>query len=317
MPHAEALRELQRRAEMMTRGDFRSLGQPIGGPCEIEDLRRAIDVMGTHIAQAQTDMQEYIAVLTTAQEAERGRIARELHDDTVQRLVALGQGIERAQRSLDRDPARASARLRALRAETTALIQAVRAVISDLRPPALEELGLLPAFEVLIQRSRTEPPEVTVVVQGTERRLDPQSELALFRILQEAWTNIRQHADARRAYFGFTYGTDALHVTVADDGRGFTPPINGRVERGRWGILGMQERAGLVGGNLSISSWPGHGTRIEVHIPYPGVNSRDPICGMEVGPDALRAEHDGVLYRFCSAACRDLFLAQPDRYDWS
>ncbi len=171
-PYAPALRELQRRAEAMTRGDFRTLGQPIGGSQELENLRRALDVMGAHIEQAQRGMHDYIATFTTAQETERGRLARELHDDTVQRLVALSQGIERVQRALRRDPALADERLSELRAEVTALVQAVRSVIADLRPPALDELGLLPAVELLLQRDDDEQPEVSVVVEGTARRLD-------------------------------------------------------------------------------------------------------------------------------------------------
>ncbi|HEX6291649.1 MAG TPA: histidine kinase [Herpetosiphonaceae bacterium] len=317
-PHIGPLRELQSRAEAMTRGDFSSLGQPVGGSREVEDLRRAMDVMGAHVEQAQIGMQDYIAALTTAQEAERGRLARELHDDTVQRLVALGQGVERVQRALERDPALAQERLKALRSEITSMVQAVRTMIGDLRPPALEELGLLPAVELLLKRNSDQGPQVAVQVYGSERRLDPQSELALFRIIQEAWSNIRHHAQAQRATFSFTYGPDMFDVAIVDDGRGFTPPNStpgeARAQRGHYGILGMQERAMLVGGAVEISSAPGQGTRLHIHIPYPGVDGRDPICNMLVGPEALSATYNGQLYRFCSPACRDLFVAQPERY---
>lgn len=313
-PHIRPLHELQRRAEAMTRGDFSTLGQPVGGSREMEDLRRAMDVMGAHVEQAQIGMQAYIAALTTAQEAERGRLARELHDDTVQRLIALGQGVERVQRALERDPERADERLRALRTEITAMVQALRNTIGDLRPPALEELGLLPAVELMLQRNRDDAPQVTVDVQGEERRLDPQSELALFRIIQEAWNNILRHADAKHAGITFTYNHAALDVTIADDGRGFIAAPDGRSQPGRFGLLGMQERALLVGGSVTIDSQPGQGTRLQIHMPYPGVDGRDPICDMLVGPDALSSEYRGAVYRFCSQACRDLFIAQPERY---
>ncbi|PLS78382.1 MAG: hypothetical protein CYG59_18715 [Chloroflexi bacterium] len=313
-PHIGPLRELQRRAEAMTRGDFSALGQPVGGTSEIEDLRRAMDVMGAHVEQAQVGMQAYIAALTTAQEAERGRVARELHDDTVQRLIALGLGVERVQRALERDPAVAGERLKALRTEITAMVQSVRTVIGDLRPPALEELGLLPAVELLLKRSADELPRVRAQVHGTERRLDPQSELALFRIVQEAWSNVRRHAQATDVSIDFRYDRDGLHVTVADNGRGFTPQANGRSPRGRFGLLGMQERAMLVGGSVRITSAPNAGTRLEISMPYPGVDGRDPICDMVVGPDALSSEYRSHIYRFCSQACRDLFDAQPERY---
>ena len=312
-PQASQLLELQRRAEAMTRGDFTSLGRPVGGSREIEDLRRALDVMGTHVEQAQGSMQAYIAALTSAQEAERGRIARELHDDTVQQLIALGQRVERAQRLVERDPPEAVARLGALRTEITGLVQAVRTIIADLRPPALEELGLLPAVELLLRRGG-DMPEVKIAVQGSERRLDPQSELALFRILQEAWSNIRRHAEAHHVHLTFDYTVDGLQVMIEDDGRGFTLSTPGRARRGQWGLMGMQERAGLVGGVVQITSEPGRGTRVTVHMPYPGVEGRDPICGMEVGPDAISAEYAGALYRFCSEPCRELFLADPEQY---
>lgn len=313
-PQAGQLQELQRRAEAMTRGDFSALGQPVGGSREVEDLRRALDVMGTHVEQAQSNMQGYIAALTTAQEAERGRIARELHDDTVQRLIALGQGVERAQRLVERNPAQALERLSTLRSDITSMVQAVRTLIGDLRPPALEELGLLPAIELLIGRSGGDVPDVQIQVQGTERRLAPQSELALFRILQEAWNNIRRHAQALHVDITFDYARDALHVTLSDDGQGFVQAGDGHSLRGRWGLIGMQERAGLVGGLVQVASEPGKGTRVSIHMPYPGVDDRDPICGMQVGPDAISAEYAGILYRFCSEACRELFLAAPEQY---
>ncbi len=314
--YVRPLQELQRRAEAMTHGDFGALGQPLAGPAEVENLRRAMDVLGEHVEQFHRGMHASVAVLTTAQEAERGRLARELHDDTVQRLVALGHGVDRVQRALERDPALARERLGQLRGDITATIHALRTLIGDLRPPALEELGLLPAVELLLGRSSDEPPEVTIVTEGAPRRLDPQSELAVFRILQEAWNNIRRHARARYARFTFRFTRNVLVVVVEDDGQGFVSPGpgTGQTGAGGWGLIGMQERAALVGGSIEIQSGPGEGTRLEVRMPYLGVGGRDPICGMDVGPEALHAEYEGQLYRFCSQACHDLFVAQPERY---
>lgn len=310
-PYIESIRSLQRHAEAMTRGDFTKLGTPIAGPRPIEDLRRVIDVLGEHVEQFHRGLHASIAALTSAQETERGRIARELHDDTVQRLVAFGHSIDRVQHALQRDPALAQERLRQLRADVTASVQALRSLIADLRPPALDELGLLPAVEVLLRRISPEEPEVAIVVDGNARRLDPQSELAVFRIVQEAWNNIRQHAHARHARFTFAYTRNALVVTIEDDGRGLEAPDG---PPSGWGLVGMRERAALVGGSLTMHSQPGKGTTVEVRMPYLGVGGRDPICGMEVGPDALQVEYDGTLYRFCSQACQDLFLTQPERY---
>ncbi|MEO7912183.1 MAG: histidine kinase [Roseiflexaceae bacterium] len=310
----DILRVLQRRAEAMTHGDLSALGQPISDILAIEDLRRAIDVLGTHTEQGLRSQHAYIAALSTAQEAERSRLARELHDEIVQQLIALGHGVDRTQRLLDRDPSQAAERLQTMRGSITALVNELRAIIGALRPPALEELGLLPAVELLLQRGGADDPEVMLVVQGTERRLAPQSELAVFRIIQEAWSNIRHHAQAHRADFTFSYDTDGLHVTISDDGTGFVPPLDTNDPDGHWGLRGMRERSELTGGTYAISSTPGLGTQIYLGIPYPGVGDRDPVCGMTVEPDAIGAEYAGELYRFCSPACRDLFLAQPRQY---
>jgi DNA-binding CsgD family transcriptional regulator len=122
----------------------------------------------------------------------------------------------------------------------------LRAMIGDLRPPALAELGLLPTVELLLDRSGEDGPEVTLVARGDERRLAPQSELALFRIVQEAWSNIRHHAQAGRADFTFTYEHDRLHVTITDDGVGFAPPVEANAPDGHWWLRGMRERAELT-----------------------------------------------------------------------
>src|SRR5918911_202285 len=307
----DILRALQRRAEAMAHGDLSAIGQSVSEIHAIEDLRRAIDVLGTHTEQGLRSQHAYIAALSTAQEAERARLARELHDEIVQQLIALGHGVDRVQRMIERDPAQATERLEAMRASITVLVDELRALIGDLRPPALAELGLLPAIELLLERSGEGGPDVTLVVQGDERRLAPQSELALFRIVQEAWSNIRRHASARRADFTFAYQHDGLHVTITDDGVGFAPPAEVDAPNGHWGLRGMRERAELTGGTFDVTSEPGKGTRLHLHIPYPGEDDRDPVCGMAVEPDAIGAEYAGKLYRFCSPACRDLFLAQP------
>jgi signal transduction histidine kinase/YHS domain-containing protein len=312
--YTTALRELQRRAEAMAHGDLCTVGEPVSDIPAIEDLRRAIDVLGSHTEHGLRSQHAYIAALSTAQEAERTRLARELHDEVVQQLIALGHGVERVGRLMERDPAQAIERLRTMRTSITGLVDELRAMIGDLRPPALAELGLLPAVELLLQRSGEDAPEVTLVVQGEERRLAPQSELALFRIVQEAWSNIRRHAQARQADFTFAYEHDGLHVTITDDGVGFASPPEAATPDGHWGLRGMRERAELTGGTLTISSEAGRGTHLHLCIPYPGENGRDPVCGMPVGPDAIGAEHDSKLYRFCSPACHDLFLAQPAQY---
>lgn len=311
----ELLRALQRRAEAMARGEFTTSGQAVCDVPALEDLRRAIDVLGAHTKQGLQHQHAYVAALSTAQEAERGRLARELHDEVVQQLIGLAHSVDRVQRLIERGQAtQAGERLQTMRGRLTTLVDELRTVIGDLRPPALEELGLLPAVELLLQRGGEVGPEVSLLVRGEERRLAPQSELALFRIVQEAWSNIRRHAQASHADITFDYLPDGLVVMVADNGRGFVLPDPHDTPDGHWGVRGIRERAELIGGQLEVSSVAGQGTAVTVHIPYPGVDDRDPVCGMSVGPEAIGAEHAGQLYRFCSPACRDLFLAQPQHY---
>lgn len=308
------VRTLQRRAEAMTQGDFSSLGSPLGGPTEFEDLRRAIDVLGEHVAQSQRGMHAYVGTLTNAQEAERIRIARELHDDIVQRLIAVGQSIDRVQRTLEQDVEQGRERLHAVRNDVTTTVQALRAVIADLRPPALDELGLIPAVEFLLRRTSDTQPHVELSVLGEVQRLDLHSELAVFRIVQEAWSNVLRHAQAQHVALTFQYTFNALIVTISDDGRGFAASESAALLRGEWGLLGMEERSTQAGGVLIIDSQHGSGTTIVVRMPYLANQGRDPVCGMRVEPNGLTAEYNGRNYRFCSEACQELFLAQPEQY---
>ena len=306
---------LQQRAEAMARGELGALGTALCDIPALEDLRRAIDVLGAHTKQGLQHQHAYIAALSTAQEAERGRLARELHDDVVQQLIALGHSVDRVQRLLERgDSAQARTRLQTMRSSMTGLVDELRTVIGDLRPPALEELGLIPAVELLLQRNTEGAPAVQFIVDGAARRLAPQSEMALFRIVQEAWSNMRRHAQAQHAKVSFTYTATGLQVALRDDGVGFAPPTADEIPDGHWGLRGMHERAELTGGTLTVTSGMGQGTQLHVCIPYPGVVGRDPVCGMVVEPSAIGVDYDDQIYRFCSPACRDLFVAQPQHY---
>ena len=317
---ADSVRELTRRGNAMAHGNFATLGQPLASADmplvpdseAFEGLRRVMDVMGEHLRQAQHDIRDYVNTAHVAQESERGRLARELHDETVQQLIALGQGIERAQGLISHDPTQATDKLKTVRAQTTALVQSLRGLIANLRPPALDELGLVAAVELMMSRDASEvKPAVKVQVRGHVRRLDVASELALFRIIQEAWTNMVKHAQAGHVTMTFAYNKRQLVITLKDDGKGF---VVGDVGTGHWGLIGMRERAGQLNGQIDFVSEVGHGTQVSIQVPYLGLAGRDPVCGMQVGPDGLTAEHAHTLYRFCSEACHDAFRADPPHY---
>jgi signal transduction histidine kinase len=118
---------------------------------------------------------------------------------------------------------------------------------------------------------------VTVQVEGTERKLEPAQELAAYRIVQEAWSNVLRHARARHVVITIQYTREGLFVGVRDDGAGFSPERTGRGRASHWGLRGMQERAELAGGTLELRSTPGSGTELIAYLPLPCAPERLPV----------------------------------------
>ena len=213
--------------------------------------------------------------LIAAQEDERERLARELHDGVVQEVIALIQRVDRIERHLERgDPVQAVACAGSARQALVGLVEELRAVIADLRPPELQELGLLRAVAMMVHRPDSEMPAVTVQVEGIERRLEPAQELTAYRIVQEAWSNVLRHAHARHVVITIQYTREALVVAVRDDGVGFSPERSSRASH--WGLRGMQERAELAEGTLMLRSIPGSGTEVTVSLPVSRASERIP-----------------------------------------
>jgi signal transduction histidine kinase len=266
------LRVLDRVAGRVASGDFEATEEPVEGVQEVKDLHATLRHMAAQIQRYQAGMQSYIAAVTQGQEEERKRLARELHDDTAQALVGLIQRIKLTRRDLDRNPARAAERMDELVTLATAAWQDVRHFSEDLRPPYLEQFGLEPAIAMLAEQTRDRGgPEVSITISGAPRRLSPDLETAVYRILQEALSNVRQHAQASHVQAELRFADQDLAVTIQDDGVGFKPPeLPGDLARqGHFGLAGMRERALLVGGHLSVESTPGLGTRVVVRIPTP------------------------------------------------
>ena len=210
-----------------------------------------------------------------AQEEERRRIARELHDSVGQSLTGLVLRIDLMLQGLPPEADRLAGRLRDLRALAEATLEEVRRITYDLRPTALDDLSLAAAV-VGYARSHLEPAGITVVADTQEQpgvRLPPAVQIAVFRVAQEAITNILRHAGARRVEVRLRCTGDArqgaVEMSVADDGRGFVlSEVMGRRDRPPLGLAGMRERMELVGGELRIDSTPGRGTRVEVRVPF-------------------------------------------------
>jgi signal transduction histidine kinase len=262
------LQALGQEAERVAWGDFEATSTPVGGVEEIEDLRRTLDQMAGRIQSYQSGMHDYIAAITQGQEEERKRLARELHDDTAQALIALGQ---RAQKLLSTDAERAAERLSKVRAMLAETVEGVRRFSRDLRPIYLDDLGFIPALEMLTREAdQRENLSVRLAIAGPVRRLPPDLELTAFRIVQEALNNAIQHAQASQVEIVTRFEEPHLVLSVRDDGQGFEPPNlpDALARQGHFGLMGIQERTLLYGGQLTISSAPGEGTEIVVRLPF-------------------------------------------------
>ena len=206
--------------------------------------------------------------LVQAQEAERRRVADELHDLIGQNLTALGIDLQTLKHGLRSggDPACAP-RIDAMAALVETTIDAIRGVMTGLRPAALEEFGLVPALRWYASLfSKRTGMKVSTSVAGSEMRLPRDTELALFRIVQEALTNAAKHSGGTAVDIAIRYG-EGVRLTVEDDGRGFAEPLGARsARRGGFGLPTMRERAEAHGGTLCIE-FPGRGTRLMVDMP--------------------------------------------------
>jgi len=230
-----------------------------------------------HIARDITEqkrMQEnqslYLHQVTRAQEEERKRISRELHDETIQALVVLSRQLDALASSSEGLPEDKKAHLEELWQQTNNIMQGLRRLSQDLRPAALDRLGLLPALEWLASDvAEYSGIKTKVNVLGTQRRLPEEAELVLFRIAQEALRNVWRHSQATKADITVEFAEDEIRITVSDNGKGFnlTETMGDLARGGKLGLAGMQERTQLIGGTLTVQSEVGKGTRVTVEIP--------------------------------------------------
>lgn len=215
---------------------------------------------------------ELLQRATAAQEAERKRVARELHDVTGQALTALAIGLKGMTKLVARNPEKAASQFEQLQSISTDALEELRHLISDLRPSHLDDLGLVAALRWYVEQvSQRSDVIVSFSPSGEAYRLPPEMETTLFRIAQEALNNVIKHAAARHAHLSLDYQSDCLNLRIEDDGRGFEASAVLRPGAGRaWGLIGIQERVALAGGKVVIHSEPSHGTTILVSVPAPG-----------------------------------------------
>ncbi len=265
------LQRLSDAAEQVSWGNHGAINAEISGVAEIEDLHQTLADMVARLESYQTGVLDYLDAVTQGQEQERARLAREIHDGPVQSLIALSQRTEMAHRWLQRgDAARAETLLRDLRSAEVGVIEDLRRIVGALRPAYLEDLGFVPALDMLVKaaNARNET-EVQLTVAADQRRLDPEVELAAYRIVQEALSNALHHADADHVVITVRYENQGVRLQVADDGVGFVPAahVDTYTRQGHFGLVGLQERVRQLEGTFKLEANPGKGTSLDVWLP--------------------------------------------------
>ena len=193
--------------------------------------------------------------LIHAQEEERRRVSRELHDGPAQNLANIVMRLELMERLWDRDQKRVKKELANLKDTVRQNLADIRCIIFDLRPMALDDLGLVPALKrYLADYSDKYEMDIDFLFYGEERRLDLAREVAVFRMIQEAITNVRKHAGTDRAQVKLEMAPENMVVIVRDNGQGFDVDKVREQRRESFGLLGMQERVGLFGGEFKVKS---------------------------------------------------------------
>jgi signal transduction histidine kinase len=234
----------------------------------VEERTRELEEANRQLKEREIARGEVLRKVITAQEDERKRIARELHDETTQSLAVLLMGLEAATEALRAGKAPHLDEVKAVAVRT---LEDVHRLILDLRPSVLDDLGLLSAIRWYAERA-LESRGISVRCEFGEldRRLPPEVETALFRMCQEAMSNVARHAHASAVLVQVGIEGDAVRIEIEDDGKGFDlEAAREREGRRPWGLLGIRERADILGGTATIESAPGQGTRVVVHIPLP------------------------------------------------
>jgi signal transduction histidine kinase len=261
---AQPLRELGLIANQIGEGKFDAAKRSVGGVKEIEDLRKILHHMAHQVQNYQRALHDYLGEITQAQEEERARLGRELHDETVQTLIALGHKAQMVQRNWERSGPQTGEHIVALRQMIAQAIEEVRRFSRALHPHFLEELGFVTSLGALAREVNAQ-----FSVHGSPRRIQPEKELALYRIAQEALNNARRHAQAKNISVEVEFCDDTTLLQIEDDGIGFELPaqLHTLTGTGHFGLMGMQERSQLVNGNLVIKSTRNNGTKITIAVP--------------------------------------------------
>lgn len=273
------LQRLEKQATSLDWGNYDAIESEVGGIEEIQRLHATLRNMVQRIRTAQAEMHNYIGAVTRAQEDERLRVARELHDQTAQALVALNHQVQMLKPFLSDDP-EATILMSETRLNITQSIEDLRRIVRALRPVSLEQLGLAPALQMLA-RDLDLGDQMTIQFekQGTPRRLSTEQEIVLYRIAQEALNNAWQHSGADHVWISVNFSDENVIVSVRDNGHGFSAPQHPseitRSGNRHFGIMGMYERAALIGAYFQIVSTTEGGTTITIRLAIGTTPSQD------------------------------------------
>lgn len=248
-------------------GLLSALGRQIG--IALENIRLWEELQAKEAVRA-----ELVNQLISAQEAERKRIALELHDQTGQLLTSMMVGLKLLEQASS--PDQAHSRIADLRNIASTVLEEVHSLALELRPPVLDDLGLVHALDRYVRDfARKHRIQVDLQAEGfAERRLPTYVGTTLYRVAQEALTNVVRHSGARSVSLSFSWQLDRVTGIIHDDGRGFDLHTVQREKTDRLGLFSMQERAKLAGGKVEIRSRPGNGTTILVQVPATEIPSR-------------------------------------------
>ncbi len=234
----------------------------------VKDRTLELETLNAELQREELERRRLLERVINAQEEERKRVARELHDETAQALTAVLMSLEGIEVNLTAvSPALRERVVRAKRLGGNAL-RDLRALIHDLRPSALDDLGLFPAIRWLAAQ-HLEPLGIRVSFEthALKSRLPAPVETVVFRVMQEAISNIARHANARCVRIMLGANGAGMLARIEDDGQGFDPAKTPGAPGEAWGMVGMRERANLIGGRVQVNSAPGRGTQIEIKIP--------------------------------------------------
>ena len=274
------IRKLQHFVEAASRfgrGEFKGMIR-FKGDDEIKRLAESFNMMAKTLMEKMRQERKTLSQIIEAQENERRRISRELHDEIGQALYAIKFNLEMVDKDVPPTTSALRGRLEEAKSLSSQTLTAMRQLSQDLRPTMLDDLGLVPTLRWYIQNFSNRLGICSnFETIGLEEKLSPQIETAFYRIVQEALNNIAKHAQADRVEISFVKRDSRIYASIQDNGKGFDLDKvlhPGTPERGL-GIIGIQERISLLGGQMEIQSRPGFGTLISIEVPYESVREGD------------------------------------------